>query len=75
MYFVLELTDGQDLKTHVNAGGVNVCINLYKKMKITCSEEFNELVNLINPDVLITVYPDEALELFIELNDGLKNYV
>lgn len=59
----------------MNAGGVNVCINLYKKMKITCSEEFKELVNLINPDVLITVYPDEALELFIELNDGLKNYV
>lgn len=75
MYFVIELTDGQDLKTPVNAGGVNVCINLYKKMKITCSEELKELVNLINPDVLITVYPDEALELFSELNDGLKNYV
>lgn len=44
-------------------------------MKITCSEEFKELVNLINPDVLITVYPDEALESLIELNDGLKNHV
>lgn len=72
---MIELTDGQDLKTPVNAGGVNVCINLYKKMKITCSEELKELVNLINPDVLIAVYPDEALELFSELNDGLKNYV
>lgn len=72
---MIELTDGQDLKTPVNAGGVNVCINLYKKMKITCSEELKELVNLINPDVLITVYPDEALEFFSELNDGLKNYV
>lgn len=40
-----------------------------KKMKL------KELVNLINPDVLITVYPDEALELFIKLNDGLKDYV
>lgn len=72
---MIELTDGQDPKTPVNAGGVNVCINLYKKMKITCSEELKKLVNLINPDVLITVYPDEALELFSELNDGLKNYV
>lgn len=72
---MIELTDGQDLKTPVNAGGVNVCINLYKKMKITCSEELKEVVNLINPDVLITVYPDEALELFSEPNDGLKNYV
>lgn len=72
---MIELTDGQDLKTPVNAGGVNVCINFYKKMKITCSEEFKELVNLINPDVLITVYPDEALESLIELNDGLKNHV
>lgn len=44
-------------------------------MKKTCSEELKELVNFINPDVLINVYPDEALELFSELNDGLKNYV
>lgn len=63
----------------MNAEDVNVCIictcNLYGKKKETCSEEFKELVNLIKPDVQIPVHPNESLELFIELNDVLKDYV
>lgn len=59
----------------MNVGGVNVCINLFKKMMIICSEELKEFVNLINFDVLIIVYFDEVLEFFSEFNDGLKNYV
>lgn len=75
LYFVPELTDGQDFKTPLNVEDVNVCINMYGKKKETCSGEFKELVYLIKPDVQIQVHPDEALELFIELNDALKDYV
>lgn len=79
LYFVPELTDGQTPLTPVNAEDVNVCItctyNLYGKTNETCSEELKELVNLIKPDVQIPVHPYESLELFIELNDALKDYV
>lgn len=75
LYFVPALTDGQDFKTRVNAENVDVCINMYRKKKETCSEEFKELVFLIKPDVQIPVHPDEVLQLFIELNDALKDYV
>lgn len=75
LYFVPALTDGQDFKTRVNAENVDVCINMYRKKKETCSEEFKELVFLIKPDVQNPVHPDEVLQISIKLNDALKDYV
>ena len=75
MFFVPELTDGYDFKTHVNSEDVNMCIHLYGQEKETCSTEFTEIINIIKPDIRIPVHPYEALRLFIELNTILEEYV
>ena len=75
MYFVPELTNGYDFKTRVNLEDVNACIQLYGREKEACSTKFKEIVNIMKPGIRIPVHPHEALQLFIELNNNLEEYI
>lgn len=75
LYFVPELTDGHNFWTNVDTEDVNLCINLYEKQKEICCKDFKQLVNIIKPNVQVPVHPDDALRLFIELNNILEQYM
>lgn len=75
MYYVPELTNGYNFKTSVNHEDVRVCLDLYGKEKEVCSAEFQDIVNIVKPDIRVPVHPYDALLLFNELHEILEEYV
>ncbi|XP_069131729.1 uncharacterized protein [Argopecten irradians] len=75
LFFVPELNEGHNFKTDIDTEDLNACIELYGEKKPKYSKTFKELVNVVKPNAIIPIHPDEGLRLFVELNIILQEYL
>ena len=75
MYFTPEVYDSHNYLIAVDMEDVNVCKELYAENCLDCAKGLEELVQLVKPDYVPPSNANEALRLYCEVTNLLKNSV
>ena len=74
MFFTPEIYGTHNYLVEVDIEDVNACKEMYAEDCADYSEDLEELVRLVKPDYVPSTNEFEALKLYSELTDFLKNY-